>query len=85
MAQTSSYNNPPIKNTSHDGGPRRSSFGQWQALCVQCGITGVVGEVEAGHFDVAFFFLLPPVFIGGWVGDGLVMGDGGGPVVEGVR
>jgi len=70
MAQTSSYNNPPIKNTSHDGGPRRSSFGQWQALCVQCGITGVVGEVEAGHFDVAFFFCYHRCLSE----DGLVMG-----------
>jgi len=40
---------------------------------VQRRITGVVGEVETGHYDVAFLFLLPPVFIGGWVGDGLVM------------
>ena len=28
---------------------------------------------KPGIMMLPFFFLLPPVFIGGWVGDGLVM------------
>ena len=49
MGCTGSYHYSAIVDAPHNGCSGGGSFGKREALGMQRGITGVVGEVEAGH------------------------------------